>query len=90
MELTAKRDFKKLAQLCGEDESTIKAALQHIARLEPKPGRPFVQAERNIIVPDVIVTPVGRGAAGAAYSTEGALSSLTASGSLLPSVPGTA
>ena len=64
LELTAKRDFKKLAQLCGEDEAQVKAALQHIARLEPKPGRPFVQAERNIIVPDVIVTPVGRGASG--------------------------
>jgi RNA polymerase sigma-54 factor len=63
LELTAKRDFKKLAQLCGEDEAQIKAALQHIARLEPKPGRPFVQAERNIIIPDVIVTSVGRGAA---------------------------
>jgi RNA polymerase sigma-54 factor len=63
LELTAKRDFKKLAQLCGEDETQIKAALQHIARLEPKPGRPFVQAERNIIIPDVIVTSVGRGAA---------------------------
>ena len=61
LELTAKRDVKKLAQLCGEDETTIKAALQHIARLEPKPGRPFVQAEQNIIVPDVIVTSVGRG-----------------------------
>jgi len=63
LELTAKRDVKKLAQLCGEDETQIKAALQHIARLEPKPGRPFVQAERNIIIPDVIVTAVGRGAA---------------------------
>jgi RNA polymerase sigma-54 factor len=63
LELIAKRDVKKLAQLCGEDEAQIKAALQHIARLEPKPGRPFVQAERNIIVPDVIVTSVGRGAA---------------------------
>ena len=61
LELTAKRDFKKLALLCGEDETQIKAALQHIARLEPKPGRPFVQAERNIIIPDVIVTSVGRG-----------------------------
>jgi RNA polymerase sigma-54 factor len=27
-----------------------------IARLEPKPGRRFVDVERNIVVPDVIVT----------------------------------
>ena len=63
LELTAKRDVKKLSQLCGEDDATIKAALLHIARLEPKPGRPFAQAERNIIIPDVIVASVGRGAA---------------------------
>ena len=27
-----------------------------ITRLEPKPGRRFVDVERNIVVPDVIVT----------------------------------
>jgi RNA polymerase sigma-54 factor len=56
MELLAKRDFKRLAALTGESEARIKAAIPFIARLEPKPGRPFVQAEQNIIVPDVIVT----------------------------------
>ena len=33
-----------------------------ITRLEPKPGRRFVDVERNIVVPDVLVTQVGRGA----------------------------
>jgi RNA polymerase sigma-54 factor len=56
MELLAKRDFKRLAVLTGESETLIKVAIPFIARLEPKPGRPFVQAEQNIIVPDVIVT----------------------------------
>jgi len=56
MELLAKRDFKRLAGLTGESEALVKAAIPVIARLEPKPGRPFVQAEQNIIVPDVIVT----------------------------------
>ncbi len=56
MELLAKRDFKRLAVLTGESEALIKTAIPFIARLEPKPGRPFAQAEQNIIVPDVIVT----------------------------------
>ncbi|MGV0960318.1 MAG: RNA polymerase factor sigma-54 [Limnohabitans sp.] len=56
LELLAKRDVKRLAALTGEGEGVVKAAIAFIARLEPKPGRPFAQAEQNIIVPDVIVT----------------------------------
>ena len=62
MDLLARRDIKRLAQLCGEPESAIRAAIGLIGRLEPKPGRRFIDVERNIIVPDVIVTQVGRGA----------------------------
>ncbi len=58
MELLAKRDVKRLAQLTGEDEARIKAAIGLIGRLEPKPGRRFVDVERNIVVPDVLVTRV--------------------------------
>jgi RNA polymerase sigma-54 factor len=32
-----------------------------IQRLEPKPGRRFIQTERNVVVPDVIVTRAGDG-----------------------------
>ncbi|MFD0668076.1 RNA polymerase factor sigma-54 [Ramlibacter sp. MAHUQ-53] len=60
MELLAKRDVKRLVQLTGEGEAAIKAAIGLIARLEPKPGRRFVDVERNIVVPDVIVTRVVR------------------------------
>ena len=63
LELLAKRDLKRLAALCGDDEAAVKAALLLIARLEPKPGRPFTEAEQNIIVPDVLVVPVTRGVA---------------------------
>jgi len=62
MDLLARRDVKRLAQLCADTEPRIKSALALITRLEPKPGRPFINVERNIIVPDVIVTKVGRGA----------------------------
>jgi RNA polymerase sigma-54 factor len=61
LELMAKRDIKRLCNLCGIDDETTRAALGLIARLEPKPGRRFVDLERNIVVPDVIVTRAGRG-----------------------------
>ena len=61
LELIAKRDVKRLCNLCGIDDETARAALGLIARLEPKPGRRFVDVERNVVVPDVLVTRVGRG-----------------------------
>ena len=61
MELVAKRDIKRLCALCGIDDETARAALGVIARLEPKPGRRFIDVERNVVVPDVIVTRAGRG-----------------------------
>ena len=61
IDLLARRDVKRLAQLCAEPEARIKAAIALITRLEPKPGRRFVNVERNIVVPDVLVSKVGRG-----------------------------
>lgn len=61
LELVAKRDVRKLCSACRLDEETVRAALALIARLEPKPGRRFVDVERNVVVPDVIVTRAGRG-----------------------------
>ena len=60
IELLAKRDVKRLAQLCGASEALVKQAIGLIGRLEPKPGRRFVNVERNIVVPDVIVVKAGR------------------------------
>ncbi|MDB5880150.1 MAG: polymerase factor sigma-54 [Ramlibacter sp.] len=62
MELLARRDVKRLAQLCGDPDAQVRAAMGLITRLEPKPGRRFVDVERNIVVPDVLVTKAGRGA----------------------------
>ena len=61
LELMARRDVKRLCALCGLDDETVRAGLTVIARLEPKPGRRFVDVERNVVVPDVIVTRAGRG-----------------------------
>jgi RNA polymerase sigma-54 factor len=61
MDLLARRDIKRLMQLCGDAEASVRAAITLIGRLEPKPGRRFVDVDRNIIIPDVIVTRVGGG-----------------------------
>jgi RNA polymerase sigma-54 factor len=60
MELLARRDLRRLGQLTGEPEPRLRAAIGLIATLEPKPGRRFADAERHIIVPDVIVTRVAK------------------------------
>ena len=65
IDLLARRDLKKLVQLCRESESNIKDAIALIARLEPKPGRMFADVQRNIIVPDVFVVALGRSKPGA-------------------------
>jgi RNA polymerase sigma-54 factor len=59
LELLAKRDLKRLGQAVGGSDAELKAALALIARLEPKPGRRFVDVERQIVIPDVIVSANG-------------------------------
>ncbi len=61
LELLARRDWRRLAALTGSDEATVRAAQELIRACEPKPGRPFADAESNVIVPDVIVRKSGRG-----------------------------
>ncbi len=61
MDFLARRDFKRLVPLCKADEATLRLAVALIGRLEPKPGRRFVDTERNLVVPDVLVVKTGRG-----------------------------
>ncbi len=62
MDFLARRDIKRLTQLCRATDVAVRAAIALIGRLEPKPGRRFVNVERNIVVPDVLVVQVGKGA----------------------------
>ena len=62
LELLAKRDIKRLMVILGDSEAHIKAAIPLIARLEPKPGRRFADVERHVVVPDVLVTRIGKSA----------------------------
>ncbi len=59
MDMLARRDVKRLCTALSENEMRVKLAITLIARLEPKPGRRFVDVERQIVVPDVIVTRAG-------------------------------
>ncbi len=61
LDLLARRDFKRMSALTGASEELLKQAHALIVQCEPKPGRPFSEAECNIIVPDVIVRKSGRG-----------------------------
>jgi RNA polymerase sigma-54 factor len=61
LDLLARRDTKKLMAATGADEELLREAQALIIGCEPKPGRPFVRAEANIVVPDVIVQRSGRG-----------------------------
>jgi RNA polymerase sigma-54 factor len=65
MELLARRDVKTLVQRCAGTDAQVREAIALIARLEPKPGRRFVDVERNIVVPDVLVLPAVKTRAGA-------------------------
>ena len=58
MELLARRDIKRLNIACHLDDETTRAAIGLIGRLEPKPGRRFVDVERNIVIPDVLVQKI--------------------------------
>lgn len=54
-------DLRKLAQLCHGTSEQVRQALALIVRLEPHPGRSFVDVQRQTLVPDVIVQPQGSG-----------------------------
>ena len=62
IDFLARRDVKRLTQLCACTDTDIREAIALIGRLEPKPGRRFVDVERNVVVPDVLVIKVGHGA----------------------------
>ena len=61
MDLLARRDVRQLMHLCDCTDAATRDAIMLIGRLEPKPGRRFVNVERNVLVPDVLVTQVGTG-----------------------------
>lgn len=56
MEMLAKRRFPELARTLGVDLEGVKAAVDRISHLEPRPGREFSSEEQQYVVPEVHVT----------------------------------
>ena len=54
--------FLPAAPSAEEVAALVREAIALIGHLEPKPGRRFVDVERNIVVPDVLVVKVGKSA----------------------------
>jgi len=59
MDLLARRDIKHLVPLVGASDTAVRSAIGLIGHLEPKPGRRFIDLERNVVIPDVLVLRSG-------------------------------
>ncbi len=63
LDFLARRDIKRLVAMGVGSDVLVREAIALIARLEPKPGRRFVDVERNIVVPDVLVSAIHKAGA---------------------------
>lgn len=61
LDLLARRDWRKLSQLLGADESLLRAAQQRIAQLDPRPGGAFRSETPQAVTPDVIAHKTAQG-----------------------------
>ncbi|HEY5814383.1 MAG TPA: RNA polymerase factor sigma-54, partial [Terrimicrobiaceae bacterium] len=55
LEELSRRKFPEIARQCHVSLTDVQHAAESIARLEPRPGRPFSAEEEQTILPDVIV-----------------------------------
>jgi RNA polymerase sigma-54 factor len=55
LEELSRRKLPEIAKLCHVSLGDVQNAAEAIARLEPRPGRPFSSEEEQTILPDVIV-----------------------------------
>lgn len=55
LEELSRRKLPEIARLCHVSLSDVQNAAESIARLEPRPGRPFSFEDEQTILPDVIV-----------------------------------
>ena len=62
LELAARRDFKRLAELCGVDQEDVVDMLAELRTLTPRPGAAFAGEAAPAITPDVFVREMPNGA----------------------------
>jgi RNA polymerase sigma-54 factor len=61
LQLLARHRYEEIAKHLRVPSSDVVAAAKMIATLEPKPGRPFADADEQGVIPDLIVIPEGEG-----------------------------
>jgi RNA polymerase sigma-54 factor len=55
LELLARRDFKKLSEICGVDREDLTDMLAEIRALDPKPGSLWAKTPLLVVIPDVLM-----------------------------------
>jgi RNA polymerase sigma-54 factor len=61
LELAARRDFKRLAEICGVDTDDVSDMLAELRTLTPRPGAAFAGDATPTITPDVFVREMPNG-----------------------------
>ncbi len=61
LEIAARRDFKRLAELCGVDQEDVVDMLAELRTLTPRPGAAFAGDAAPAITPDVFVREMPNG-----------------------------
>jgi RNA polymerase sigma-54 factor len=58
LELLARRDMRRLMELCGVDSADLAEMVAELRRLDPKPGAQFESEPLRPLIPDVLMRPM--------------------------------
>lgn len=61
LDLLAKGALPQLRRICGVDEEDLADMIRELRGYDPKPGLRFASDETHAVVPDIFVTPQGKG-----------------------------
>lgn len=61
LDLLAKGALPQLRRICGVDEEDLADMIRELRSYDPKPGLRFGRSEMQAVIPDIFVTPKGKG-----------------------------
>lgn len=61
LDLLAKSALPQLRRICGVDEEDLADMIRELRGYDPKPGLRFASNETQAVIPDIFVTPRGKG-----------------------------
>src|SRR6202008_1585299 len=61
LEIAARRDFRRLAEICGVDQEDVVDMLAELRTLTPRPGAAFAGEAAPTVTPDVFVREMPNG-----------------------------